>query len=160
MLRTTAVAAATAAAALVVTPAQATPKPAPDNVAVAFRADVVAGGMPRPVVEDQDWSTYAVLYDGSGKRIGDASISCTADKVKEKRVLAHCVHTLSTDQGVLMMQGTHHYKDQTVVPGVADPMRLMVTGGTGTHLAASGEMNVTEVSGGYTYRVAAPWAAS
>lgn len=131
-----------------------TPVAAADTPAVTeLNTFVVAGGKPRGVIEGQTWSTYAMVRDASGKRVGDASLACGVEKTREKRVLADCAHTLRIDgKGTLLMHGTHHYKDQTVMPGTADPMRLMILGGTGAYAGASGPADVTEIVGGYSYR--------
>ncbi|WP_436772272.1 hypothetical protein [Yinghuangia sp. YIM S09857] len=118
-----------------------------------MRSYVVGGGKPRGVIEGQTWGTYAMLRDASDHRVGDASIECAVEKARDKRVIAECTHALRVDgRGTLLLRGVHHYKDQTVMPGTADPMRLMVVGGTGDYASASGTADVLEVLGGYSYR--------
>ncbi|NUU21464.1 MAG: hypothetical protein HOV68_08105 [Streptomycetaceae bacterium] len=130
------------------------PVVAAETAVTEYRTYVVGGGKPRNVVEGQNWGTYAMLRDATGKRVGDASLACVAQKVKEKRVIADCTHTLRINGvGMLLLHGTHHYRDQTVMPGTADPMRLMITGGSGTYAHASGQADVTETPGGYTYKI-------
>jgi hypothetical protein len=132
----------------------AAPAVSADPAGAQFRSYVVGGGKPRDAVEGQTWGTYAMLRDASGKRVGDASLACAAQKVKDKRVIAECVHTLRiAGVGSLLLRGTHHYRDQTVMPGTADPMRLMIIGGSGPYTHASGQADVTETPGGYSYTI-------
>ncbi|MGW0661168.1 hypothetical protein [Streptodolium elevatio] len=124
-----------------------------DQKVTELRAYVVAGGKPRGVVEGQHWQSYAMLRDAADKRIGDVSIACVVEKARDKRVLADCGHALRIDgKGTLLIHGKHHYRDQTVMPGTADPMRHVVTGGTGDFAHASGTADLLEVIGGYTYK--------
>ncbi|WTW98628.1 hypothetical protein OG216_37170 [Streptomycetaceae bacterium NBC_01309] len=124
-----------------------------DEQATELRAYVVAGGKPGGVIEGQRWQSYAMLRDAAGKRIGDVGIECTVEKAREKRVLAECGHALRVNgKGTLLLRGMHHYKDQTVMPGTADPMKHIVTGGTGAFAHASGSAELLEVIGGYTYK--------
>lgn len=120
-----------------------------------FRAAVVGGGKPHDAVEGTTWGTHARLIDtATDKRVGDASIACTVEKARDKRLIAHCIHSLTIDgRGTLLIEGTHHYRDVTVMPGTADPMRLMVIGGTGAYAHASGTADATEAPGGYVYRI-------
>ncbi|WP_436788097.1 hypothetical protein [Yinghuangia sp. YIM S10712] len=148
MLRTTSIAATAAVAAVFA----ASPTASAADETTQYRAVVVAGGKPVGVVEGQQWGTYGMLRDASGDRIGDASITCVAEKARDKRVLAKCTHVLRVHgQGRLVVQGMHHYKDQTVMPGTADPMRLNIVRGSGYYAGASGPVDVIEVIGGYTY---------
>lgn len=151
MLRKTGLVAAAAAAAVLFP----MPTAFADGAAVdELRAVVVAGGKPRGVIEGQQWGVYAMLRDASGKRVGDASLGCVVEKAKEKRVIADCTHTLRVDgKGTLLFGGVHHYKDQTVMPGTADPMRLVIIGGTGDFSGASGQVDAVEANGGYVYRI-------
>ncbi|MCF2531059.1 hypothetical protein [Yinghuangia soli] len=119
-----------------------------------LHAVVVAGGKPRGVVEGQQWGAYARLRDASGKRVGDASLACHVDKAKKERVIADCTHTVRIDGvGSLLFSGVHHYRDQTVLPGTADPMRLTIIGGSGAFAGASGRVDATEANGGYVYQI-------
>ena len=116
-----------------------------------YQAVVVGGGKPLGVVEGQRWGTYAMLRDASGSQVGDAALACVVEKARDKRVIAKCTHTLRAPEGTLIVQGVHHYKDQTVMPGTADPMRLMIVYGSGAYDGASGPVDVVEAVGGYAY---------
>ncbi|UGQ10788.1 hypothetical protein LO772_28840 [Yinghuangia sp. ASG 101] len=146
MLRTISIAATAAVAAVIA----ATPSASAAET-TEYRAVVVGGGKPLGVVEGQSWGTYAMVRDAAGKQVGDDSVACVVEKTRDTRVIAKCTHTLRVPEGSLIVQGIHHYRDQTVMPGTADPMRLMIVRGSGAYAGASGSVDVVEAVGGYTY---------
>lgn len=151
--RTAPVAALLAAfATLLAAPGAAGADPAPQP---SYRAAVVGGGKPHDAVEGTMWGTYARLIDtATNRRVGEASIACTVEKARAERLIAHCFHSLTIDgRGTLLIEGTHHYSDVTVMPGTADPMRLTVIGGTGAYARASGTADATEAPGAYVYKI-------
>lgn len=163
MLRLTRLALPTALAAVLLLPAAAVAVPGayysgpdgPGTPNLTLRAAVVGGGKPQGVVEGDIWGTHAMLIDvATNRRIGEADIACEVEKARDKRVIAHCIHSLHIDgKGTLLVHGTHHYKDQTVMPGTADSTKLMALGGTGAYTHASGWSETTESTGGYTYKL-------
>ena len=131
--------AAVVAAALIVSPSQASHK---DQVVKltgkTLAVEQVDAGKPGPSLGDQQVLTEDVYRDG--KRVGTSDIQCTIVRVQLPKFAVQCFNTTSLPEGQITAQGvvTSDQLEQV-------PFAQAVTGGTGAYKGVRGELTVDEV---------------
>ena len=134
--------AAVVAAALIVSPSQASHK---DQVVKltgkTLAVEQVDAGKPGPSLGDQQVLTEDVYRDG--KRVGTSDIQCTIVRVQLPKFAVQCFNTTSLPEGQITAQGvvTSDQLEQV-------PFAQAVTGGTGAYKGARGELTVDEAGDG------------
>jgi hypothetical protein len=130
--------AAVVAAALIVSPSQASHKDQTITLTgKTLAVEQVDTGKPGPSLGDRQILTEDVYRDG--KRVGTSDIECTIVRVEAPKFAVQCFNTTSLPGGQITSQGVVTSDQIEQVPFVQ-----AVTGGTGDYKGVSGELTVDE----------------